>query len=213
MLDLSAIIKSGEDSGSIADFVALGYQYDDRYSHAAFIIQYEGDLIEFHYDGFGVVYSALLDTYFQKITQTIHPDEVPAFIVYCKRIKEKAKPIYGYFYSGEFYDSEGNYLMNKDLGERMTCVGFCLNVLKGFLEEDYIDYTDWGNETHTEPDYLQSYCKRHQLDMSKVKASHRRVTPLEYLTSGLFSDLPIRKFQIDSRKDDVKEYVLNQLGV
>ena len=84
----------------------------------------------------------MLDTYFHKTTLTIHPDEVPAFIVYCQQIKQKAKPIYGFFYSGEFYDKEGNYLMNKDLGERMTCVGFCLNVLKGFLEEDYIDYME-----------------------------------------------------------------------
>jgi len=84
----------------------------------------------------------MLDTYFHKTTLTIHPDEVPAFIVYCQQIKQKAKPIYGFFYSGEFYDKEGNYLMNKDLGERMTCVGFCLNVLKGFLEEDHIDYME-----------------------------------------------------------------------
>ena len=211
MLDLSAIIKSREDAGSTADFVALAYQHDDRYPHAAFIIQHKGYLTEFHYDGGSVVYTTLFDNYFHKNTLTIHPDEVPAFIVYCKQIKQKAKPIYGFFYSGEFYDEEGNYLMNKDLEERMTCVGFCLNVLKGFLEEDYIDYTDWGSETHTEPDYLKTYCKRHNLDIDKVKASHRRITPLEYLTSGLFSNLPIRKSQIDGRKDDVKEYVLNRL--
>jgi len=211
MLDLLAIIKSDEDSGSTVDFVALGYQHDNQYTHSAFIIQYKGDLTEFHYDGGSVVYTTLLDSYFHKTTQTIHPDEVPAFIVHCQQIKQKAKPIYGFFYSGEFYDSEGNYLMNKDLGERMTCVGFCLNVLKGFLEEDYIDYTDWGSATHTKSGYLEDYCKRHGLDISKVKASHRRITPLEYLTSGLFSNLPIRKSQIDSRKDDVKEYVLNRL--
>lgn len=211
MLDLSAIIKSGEDSYDAADFVALAYQYDERYPHAAFIIQNKGDLTEFHYDGGSVVYTTLLDSYFHKTTLTIHPDEIPAFIVHCQQIRQRAKPIYGFFYSGEFYDREGNYLMNKDLGERMTCVGFCLNVLKGFLEEDYIDYTDWGSETHNKSDYLESYCKRHQLDINKVKASHRRVSPLEYLTSALFSDLPIRKSQIDNRKDEVKEYVLNRL--
>jgi len=55
----------------------------------------------------------MLDTYFHKMTLTIHPDEVLAFIVYCQQIKQKARQIYGFFYSGEFYDKVRN---NKAIG-------------------------------------------------------------------------------------------------
>lgn len=210
MLDLLSIVQFGVDSGISSDYVALAYLHDDApidaCPHAAFVVQYKGNVFEFHYD-YRIFYQKIKDKYFYKITDTIISEEVPAFIAYCLNIKANAKPEFGYFYSGESYDIEGNHKNETDAGERMTCVGFCLNVLKGFLEEDYISYADWGNESHNEPGYLEGYCEKYGLDISKVKSSHRRITPIEYLTSGLFYKLPISKSNIDGRKGDVEEYI------
>jgi len=94
----------------------------------------------------------------------------------------------------------------------MTCVGFCLNVLKGFLEEDYINYQDWDESSHTSsPDYLIKYAKRYNLNIDDISKSHRRITPLELLTSAFFTNTPILKSSIDSKIEQAKEYIYKSL--
>lgn len=95
----------------------------------------------------------------------------------------------------------------------MTCAGFCLNVLKGFLEEDYLAYADWDNVAYPRATYVEEFCTTHGLDMDKIQASHRRITPRECLVSCLFDQLPIRKAQIDAEQPRVQAYFDQRLGL
>lgn len=94
-----------------------------------------------------------------------------------------------------------------------TCVGFCLKVLDGnMLENRYLNIADWDNSTlddnrkaHTISDIKKIFEER-GLDYSLInEADIKRIFPIELMTSGLFSDYPIRKHQIDSRVDEVRE--------
>jgi len=203
------IKRTLKESDKQSDFVAIGNLINNEQVsfHSAFIIKYDSKLFVFHYTGREIDFNIVEDDYFHRITETIVPDEVPAFIAQCKNIQKNAKPKYGYFYSGESYLQNGNHIGNKYLGERMTCVGFCLNVLKGFLEEDYLQYSDWLSESHEVTDYLNDYCTRHNLNPEELKHSHRRITPRECLVSALFNDLPIRKDDIDNWKEPINNYI------
>ncbi len=208
-MPMFSIIRTLLESDRISDFVAIGNLLNDSQEsyHAAFIIKYEGSLQEFHYTGSDIELNNLISNdYFHKITNTIYSDEVPAFIAQCINVKKHANPIYGYFYSGESYDSDGNHNSKKNLGQRMTCVGFCLNVLKGFLEEDYIEYAGWDSISHGEHGYLEEYCKQYDIDPELIKDSHRRITPRECLTSCFFVELPIPKSKIQEKLIEVNHH-------
>lgn len=192
------------------DFVAIGnlINKDREPYHAALIIKYNSNLLQFHYTSLNIEFNEVNYEYFHKRTSTIHKEEIPAFIAYCNSIKKNANPIYGYFYSGEYYDNDGIHFCDKAIGERMTCVGFCLNVLKGFLENDYIKYTDWDSSSHSN-EYLLKYAKKHNLDIELIHSSHRRISPIDILTSGYFYNIPITKIEIDNKLPEVSEYLSN----
>lgn len=192
-------------------FVALGYiNSDSNQPHAAIIIKNENLKYQFHFLVKEIEFSPLKNIFFINKTDTIDPDEIPAFIAYCINISKRANPKFGLFYSGDYFDNEGNHFGNKDVGERMTCVGFCLSTLKGFLESNYIFESDWTfNPKHE--GYFEDYCKENELDPLMVKSSFRRITPGEFLTSSYFSNLPIRKSDIDQKYPIVKSEV-NSLG-
>jgi len=204
------IIKTLNEEDIKEDFVAIGNLINDLKEpyHAALIIKYNSDLLQCHYTGTEIEFSDIDLDYFHKRTNTVHQLEIPAFIAYCNSVKKNANPIYGYFYSGEYYDNDGKHFSEKVIGERMTCVGFCLNVLKGFLEKDYLKFTDWDSSTHSS-DYLIKYAEKHKLDPKSIQESHRRISPIEILTSGYFNKIPIPKTDIDSKLDEVKEYLVN----
>lgn len=203
------IIKTLDEEDIKEDFVAIGNLIDDIKEpfHAALIIKYNSDLFQYHYTGSEIELSEIAHDYFHKRTNTIHHSEIPAFIAYCNSIKKRANPIYGYFYSGEYYDNKGHHFSEKIIGERMTCVGFCLNVLKGFLEKDYLKYTDWDSSSHSS-EYLLKYAEKHNLNLELIQESHRRISPIEILTSGFFYKIPITKNEIDNKLDEVKEYLV-----
>ena len=208
------IIRSKEESDRVTDFVAIGnIVRNGKSTHAAFVIQYEKVLYEFHYTSTSVELSEIIGDYYHKITETISPDEVPAFIAYCKNIQKNANPVYGYFYSGESYDLNGKHVAESGLGEIMTCVGFCLNVLKGFLEEEYLVFSEWNAETHDSIGYLESFCEYHGVDPSKIADSHRRITPRECLASCFFHDLPIPKQKIEDKLVEVDQFFSNRLCI
>ncbi|MCB9232492.1 MAG: hypothetical protein H6581_12555 [Bacteroidia bacterium] len=205
------IVRTKHESVENSDFVAPANLVKNGESyHAAIIIRYSGSMYEFHYPGpsSGIEFNSNIRDYHHTVTYTIHADEIPSFIAYCKNIRDRANPLYGYFYSGESYDLHGNHLSNNDLGERMTCVGFCLNVFKGFLEEDYLKYSDWDGSSNPVQNsaYLESFCKEHGFKVDEIAPFHRRITPREFLISGFFNELPIRKEWIDDKKDEVQRY-------
>lgn len=196
------------------DFVGIGGYYDKEsklISHSVLIIQYREKLYVFHYTGipgYPLFFDQNInDNCFHKITYTVPEILVPSFLVQCEEVLKKATPTYGYFYSGEFYDFNGNHNSASTSGERMTCAGFCLNVLKGFLMEDYIDFEQWDSSTHEDLNYLENYSTRHSLNINDIAGSHRRISPLDLICSGYFTNLPIQKSQIDSKHLEVSEYI------
>lgn len=195
------------------DFVGIGGYYDKESKliyHSVLIIQYKEELYVFHYSGnpnYPLFDQNINKNCFHKITYIVPEILVPSFIAQCEEILKKANPTYGYFYSGEFYDFNGNHNSISSTGERMTCAGFCLNVLKGFLMEDYINFEQWDSSTHEETNYLENYSVRHSLNIADIAKSHRRISPLDLICSGYFKDLPIQKSQIDSKHLEVSEYI------
>lgn len=208
MMLMFEVVRSKEVTDRITDFVAIGNLVDKNFNsyHSAFVIQHNNSLYEFHYTGREILFNLLEEDYYHKITDTILPDEVPAFIALCLNVLKNAKPTYGYFYSGESYDINGHHKGDSDLGERMTCVGFCLNVLKGFLEEDYLRYEDWTAETVEDSTYLDDFCKKNNLEATKISNSVKRITPRESLTSCFFVALPIPKKGIDEKIIEVNRF-------
>lgn len=198
------IVRTLHESDCACDFVAIGHQCGNLLEHSVFIIHYNNKFYQFEFLD-GIVFTENVDDSYHKITDTINKLLVPSFITYCKQISKHAKPKFGFFYSGEYYDKEGNHFSKSKTGERMTCVGFCLNVLKGFLEDDYIQYADWEESSHSDtPHYLQEFAIEHDLNTDEISDSHRRITPLELLTSAFFTKIPIKKADIDSKIDYVK---------
>lgn len=188
------------------DFVAIGYSGYGAASHTAFIVKHNGTLYEIDFTN-SISHSELDDnSYYFRITDVIDSDDVPAFLAQCQAVADNARPEYGYFYSGESYDSNGNHISDTDLGQRMTCVGFCLNILKGFLEHDYLSYEDWDSSSHNE-EYLVRFCENNNFDRESIQHSHRRITPLEMLCSTAFSSVPISKTEIDSEMDNVQNFI------
>ncbi|WP_314060053.1 hypothetical protein [Empedobacter brevis] len=197
------------------EFVAIGSYLNENKEpfHSVLLIRYQNTNYQIHYTGvpgYGILFDTEIeDVCFHKITDTIDEKLIPAFYTMCKRIEKKANPKYGYFYSGEYFDNQGKHFSDKPIGETMTCAGFCLNVLKGFLENDYINYKDWNNQSFPTDDYLKKYAEKNNLDLDKIAESHRRISPLELLSSGFFNIIPISKKQIDTKVDETQQYLLN----
>jgi hypothetical protein len=200
------IVRSNFETDISDDYVALGYISVNDNTHSSLIIQYQKTIFEFHYTGKEILFSPLSIDFFHKITKTIHQDEVPAFLAMCNQIKKYANPKYGYFYSGDYYDKLGNHFSQSKLNERMTCVGFCLNVLKGFLESDYLQYTDWKLPKNNP--YLIKFCENHGFNPNDIVDFHRRIYPIELITSAFFKNLPIRKKSIDEKVKIVNEQII-----
>tara|TARA_R110002020_G_scaffold261331_2_gene475669 strand:+ start:1636 stop:2268 length:633 start_codon:yes stop_codon:yes gene_type:complete len=194
------------------NFVAIGSYVDkDKVAaHSVIVIKYNGSIKHIHYDSKEILFDDIYNVCcFHKITDTINPALIPSFIVMCKIVMEKANPRYGYFYSGEYYDQNGIHFSEKAISETMTCSGFCLNILKGYLEEDYLSYKEWSTPTYPTKDYLERYANHFDLNLDDISESHRRISPLELLSSAYFSNLPITKSQVDSKVDETAEYLKN----
>jgi len=209
------IINTATEEEIEDEYVAIGCYIDENKIpyHSVLIIRFSNQTFQYHYPGFagvGILMKKNIEkNCFHKITKTIDKKIIPAFIVMCKRIMKTSNPKYGYFYSGEYYDNNGQHFSNKAIGETMTCAGFCVNILKGFLESDYLFYEDWSQTSYPTDDYLDKFALRHGLVKDDIAISHRRISPLELLCSGFFSQLPIRKTQIDSKTENTQEYLKN----
>lgn len=202
------IVRTLKETDRVCDFVAIGYQGANFYTHAAIIIKLDSKLYQFHFLD-GIELTEVEDDFFHKITETIDSRLLPSFYAYCRRILKNANPKFGFFYSGEYYNKAGEHFSTTNLGERMTCVGFCLNVLKGFLENDYIQYTDWDESSHIDiPNYVLEFAHEHGLNVEDIRGAHRRITPLELISSAFFVDIPIKKVDVDSKI----EYVRSNIG-
>lgn len=206
------VVKSLDNSEKENSFVALGYLIDNPTHHAAIIIKFNNELFQFHYTSTAIDLSPLSYDFYHKITRVILPGEVPAFIAHCKAIAKHAPPLYGFLYSGDYFDTDGVHFGNKDIGQRMTCVGFCISTLKGFLEEDYILESEWEFDPDFRPGFLEHYCNIYKLNIDLVRPFWKRITPGQFLASGYFSKIPIPKTLIDNKYSDLKEEMVRRVG-
>ncbi len=211
-------------------FVAAAVQIDatGRAGHAGFVIHTSNNnYYLFHYTSEEVLMQDIppCPWFFHKKLDFISNDEVNAFLAHCTFIKQNARPEYGCFYDGSFYDSEGNFFSENDFPEVMTCVGFCLNVIVGFIESDeYLQYNDWtdSNSLRNPEEYFETFINEFEelmnalptplpINIPQLRASLRRIRPDEYLAAAYLKNIPIPKSDIDSILGDVNSALVSKL--
>ena len=198
------------------DFVAAAIQIDENRgeaTHSGLIIKCKEEYLLLHFNGkLELEPLPQGDWYYHKVLTFIKPGIITSFLASCKSIKKNANPRYGYFFPGSLYDADGKYFSHQNMPEYMTCVGFCLNVLNYYVEEDqYIQYSDWGKEGISERflnDIIEKF-KLHIKDISldKLIEEVRRIAPNEYLASAYIGNHPIRKIEIDKIIDNISDVI------
>lgn len=188
--------------------------------HAGIFLRYNGQSKLFHYTGNEVLLEEVNNDewYFHKELTFIAKDLVPSVILHCDIVQKEAKPKYGFFYLGEMYDANGDFISVGHMPEYMTCVGFCLNFIKYLLQgNDFFHYLDWDissigkGEGYIE-NFIEKVKKIHpQIDIIDFKKGLRRIYPIEYVTGGFSEDLPVRKSFTDMHVENVKQIISQKL--
>lgn len=189
------------------NFVSAAVLLDDNNNptHAGIIVNYQNTAHLLHYTGSEVLLENVNTICYYNPFSFIKKGLVKSFLAHCSVVRKEARPHYGYFYCGSNYDSEGNFQSPGDMPEYMTCVGFCINVIQGFLEgESFIEYNDWtaeGNLGRHEGyinDFLQKVVSDNpNIDISFFRANLRRIYPVEYFAASYVNSLPVRKASTD----------------
>lgn len=182
--------------------------------HVGLIIHSEEGYFLFHYTGQEVLFEdgKIEEWYFHKSIGFILPEFCGIFLGHCKKIAQNAKPEYGCFYNGSFYNSNGEYYSQNQIPEFMTCVGFCINVIKGFIEADeYFEYTDWTNQKASQQ-YISEMIAQIQkiapyITEEMISDNIRRIKPSEFVGSAFLKNIPIRKNDIDLIIDDLEKVI------
>ncbi|RYF26665.1 MAG: hypothetical protein EOO42_00835 [Flavobacteriales bacterium] len=179
-------------------------------NHSGLIICFLGKIYLFHYLPKGVFLEEIdldkldFNCYYKEIT-IIDKKLIRAFLMHCKIVKATSTPTYGFFISGSYYEN-GVYHTEDTTPQLMTCVGFCINVITGFLEEKaYIEFTDWIEISKGLQDWFDNFLVNFknefpEVDEASLRKNLRRIKPSELISSGYFGALPIRKIQTDQIK-------------
>jgi len=187
------------------DFVAAAVQLDETGTaiHAGMLISCKEGVYLCHFDAANVlIEDEMPDSwYFFKIFEFIDPRLSLAFLGHCMLIKETSNPVMGFYYDGSFYDENGMYFSETVKKEFMTCVGFCINVIKGFInsetDRELFEYEDWTNADLPEW-YLGQFIQKLKLihpdvDVDHIKENIRRIRPAEYLAGAYMEETPIKR--------------------
>lgn len=203
-------------------FVAASVKINEKgvAYHAGIVIKHGGISYLFHYTGEDVLIeeSPNGDYYFHKDFIFIKGPITASFLAHCHLIKENAVPEYNYFYSGSYYDTNGRYFSNIDMPECMTCVGFCINVIKGYIEEDeYFQFSDWTKESAESVEFLNRHIQRLLVkhptaDVNLLIDNMRRICPDEYLASAFLYKLPITKTKVDQIIENIRMVLISKLN-
>lgn len=190
---------------------AVYLRQDDGYAqHAAIFMAHKGIKRIFHFTGKEVLLENIEDvkvSYECKEFNFMRKELLPWFISQCELIKENAQPKYGFFYDGSYYDpNTGNFISPGQFPQYMTCVGFCLNVLNAFAEEnDLFDYSAWDSTSLEElrKSYLEEFISKvkesnPELDIEEFQKNMRRITPIEYFAAAFSESLPITQAFINT---------------
>lgn len=199
------------------DFVAVAVFVNDKGEgqHSGLIIGVEEDLYLFHYTGREIELNNSAEEgewYFFKTLDIIKEEEVLSFLHHCELINENTPtPTYGFVFDGSYF-IDGQYYSESGIKHFTTCVGFCINVIKGFIhnQDDYLNLDDWNvASTQTEEfrnNYMLKFLERNLAELEKeypekieeIKANYiKRITPSEMTSSAFFDKLPIPKSDID----------------
>jgi hypothetical protein len=206
-------------SDDIEDIVgaAVSINRNGEVKHAALFIRFNEENKVFHYTGEKVLFedADAVNHHYYKGLLFILPELIPAFMAQCELISERAQPVYGFFYSGSLYDDQGDFIDPGGFPQSMTCVGFCLNVLKHFLGEDnLLHYTDWDSSTVSDGfihDFFEQVRKiRPALTLEEFKKYVRRILPIEYFTAACTNEVNIRKQYIDANVDKVHQVLIDK---
>ena len=220
MENLNNLIRC--DSEELPDHllgVAIRLDADRKNPHSGVFIRYDKQNYIFHFTGKGdkVFLHPPTDNdwfFFKALTEVKY--YIPSVYAHFRRIKRKSKPDYFYLYSGGAFDQNGDFTDTGTLPNYMTCVGFCLAVLKHSLTGiDLIQFEDWpaGILNGKSEDYVKNFydvkIAPNYPDISFAKFSNdvRRITPLDYITAGFSSVIPVPKTFIDNQKSSVKKEI------
>jgi hypothetical protein len=166
---------------------------DGVLQHAGIFVRYNGQSKLFHYPGHDnkihIENLNLGEQYFFKELDFIDRDLLKSVIMHCEVVVKEAKPRYGFYYTGGYYDDAGDLIGVKGHPQYMTCVGFCLSFLKNYLEgQDLMRYEDWDKRS-VDDEEVHELIKRvtravPDIDIEKFSKGLRRIRPKEYLAAA-----------------------------
>ncbi|WP_285009617.1 hypothetical protein [Pedobacter faecalis] len=186
----------------------------DGTQHAAIFLRYNSESKLFHFTGKSVIIEDVsgMEDYYLKSLDFLPAILLPAFMAQSELILEKAQPEFGYFYEGSLYDTNGDFVSPGASPQYMTCVGFCLNVIKGFLsDQDFFQYEDWDEKSLIgKMEHVESFLSRvnesyPDIKLEDFKVNLRRILPIEYVAGAFSRDLPVRKAFTDSIVEDLQK--------
>lgn len=204
------LTKASDFSTSPREFLAIGFQNNGNdNNHASLLIRVDGSYYEAHFNQNRIQFFRLSQAdfgffpsqYIKKEVESVRESDLPAILSLCRIVSERQdndNPQFGLFYSGEYYKPDASLSEDLPIGNRMTCVGFCLRILGAFFETGYISINDWPNYFEPDDDNFIRYCRRNNLNPEEAVKYCKRILPEELLTSGYLNNHPIPKIQIDN---------------
>lgn len=199
---------------------ALVIDTDGNLSHAGIVVTYNGTKRIIHFNPPNILFDEIdCYTLFFKELKFIEPELIPSFLAHCEMLEKTVKPKYFYFYANSKYDEKGSFVSDGDLPEYMTCVGFCLNVIRHFLiDAEFIEYTDWDITTLEDvpEEYIirkinQIFLLYPDIDKNEIMSNIRRILPIDYL-SAAFIKVVVRKEQVDKIKPRLTTTIKERLA-
>ncbi len=214
------------DCDNSEDFVAIAIMVRDGVGyHSGLVICSEEHFYFFHYTGREVVMQLLeelpADLYIKKLT-IFEPSKVEYIKAFCEILEEEAHPIYGWIFTDSFYTGDGTYYSEQGVPDITTCVGFCINVIRGALynNEAYIATDEWDDTTldDLQHNFTENITAQlaflGEIDPDRLavitERSFKRIMPSELTSSGFFEHLPIRKNNIDPVNPIVTDIILGR---
>lgn|SRR5574343_41037 len=183
----------------------FGYENDQLIGgHSAIIIRYNLETYTFHFTGRDVILQKLEDDVFNKNFKYYHGNldvvakgesEVAAFLARCRFLLKKAQPKFGFIFDESMYNAEtAELLIEKDVPDFCTCVGFCLRVINGVLKikntPDYLDISSWELIDVEHPEYIQNIKymleQNPEIKIDNIRPFHKRIMPSEFVVTTLF---------------------------
>lgn len=146
----------------------------------------------------------------------IPKDEAEAFYVHAKDAVNSSSIVMGYYYDGTYF-REGRFIIpGNEPYTRMSCVGFCLSILRGWnIDDDYIEFGDWNAanslSAEAEANELESLKALYpNLTEADLKTNIRRIKPSEYLAGAFIKTTPIRKAHLAPIVPILKEIAIER---